>query len=141
METGNNRHKGRVLALQILYACESRPEDNFIDVYRDTIAESELSDRHIEYAFELSKRVIGNTTELDKNIEEHTRNWELKRVAIIEKNILRIAFTELLYFKEVPAKVVINEAIELAKEYVSPEAGKFVNGVIDGMYKKTRKHK
>ncbi len=139
MDKGTNRHKGRVLALQVLYACESRPGDDFINVYRDTVADSGLSERHIEYAYELTKRVIGSTEELDKSIEEHTQNWELSRVAIIEKNILRLAFAELKYFKEVPAKVVINEAVELAKEYVSPEAGRFVNGIVDGMYKKTRK--
>jgi N utilization substance protein B len=69
--------------------------------------------------------------DLDEKIREGLANWDLGRVSLIDKNIIRFALVEILYFPDVPSKVIINEAIEIAHKYSSREAGQFVNGLLD----------
>ena len=68
-------------------------------------------------------------------ITQRAANWDIKRMAVIDRNILRLAVTELFYFKQVPVKVVIDEAVELAKAFGAEDSGKFVNGIIDSIHK------
>jgi N utilization substance protein B len=70
---------------------------------------------------------------IDERITRHAANWELKRMAALDRNILRLAACELVNFSEVPFKVVIDEAVELAKLYGTDESGRFVNGIIDSI--------
>jgi transcription antitermination protein NusB len=82
----------------------------------------------------LEKLVAGveiNQQELDTLIRQHSEHWRLERMAAVDRNLLRLALYELLHQPEVPAKVVINEAVELAKRYGSEESGSFVNGILD----------
>ncbi len=74
-----------------------------------------------------------NREELDRMIDEFAKNWELERIAIIDRVLMLMAATELLKFKEIPAKVSINEAIEIAKMYSTDNSGHFINGVLDAM--------
>lgn len=74
-----------------------------------------------------------NRDELDRMIDEFAKNWELERIAIIDRALMQMAATELLKFKEIPAKVSINEAIEIAKLYSTDNSGHFINGVLDAM--------
>jgi N utilization substance protein B len=72
---------------------------------------------------------------LDENITLHAANWELKRMAALDRNILRLAAAELFFFNDVPFRVVIDEAVELAKKFATPEAAKYVNGILGAFVK------
>jgi N utilization substance protein B len=86
-----------------------------------------------EFANNLINRVVIHEKELDKKISERVDNWEMSRIALIDKLLLRIGICELMYFPEIPPKVSINEAIEIAKEYSTAGSGKFVNGILDAI--------
>lgn len=90
-----------------------------------------------EFAWKLLKNIIDHKKELDAIIEKAAPEWPLEQIAIIDRNALRIGLYELLYAdrKEVPPKVAINEAIEIAKNYGGPNSGKFINGVLGTVYK------
>jgi N utilization substance protein B len=90
-----------------------------------------------EFAWKIIKGVVEHLPEIDKIIEKAAPEWPLNQIAIIDRNVLRIGLYELLYAdkNEVPEKVAINEAIELAKNYGGPNSGKFINGVLGTVYK------
>lgn len=130
-----NRHRSRILALQTLYACEVGVTKAW-RIMLDRIAEgSSLSPVIRNYACELLRVVYDETDQIDTLIKQRAANWDIKRMAVIDRNILRLAITELLHFSQVPAKVVIDEAVELAKAFGAEESGKFVNGIVDSIHK------
>ncbi len=94
-------------------------------------------------AYEFAKRLIAKTVqhriEFDKIIRGKLNNWDFKRVALLDRIILRMGICELLYFKEIPPKVSMNEAIELAKLFSTQRSGKFVNGVLDAVLNDIRR--
>jgi transcription antitermination factor NusB len=126
------RTKARQLALQILYQ---------IDITRDNSASSlenfwhsqkkEVDSAVKQFSLELVEGIQKNREIIDRKIAQYAKNWELRRMAVVDRNILRQACFELLFRPEIPPKVAINEAIELAKHFSSVEAGKFVNGILD----------
>lgn len=95
-----------------------------------------LEDENIEgkkdeaYALEMVSTYHNNSEKVDSSIEEHLKNWKLSRIGKIDKAILRVAVTELLYVESIPPLVSVNEAVEMAKKYSDEEAAKFVNGVL-----------
>ncbi len=89
----------------------------------------------VKFFRELLNCIIDHKEEIDGYISKHTFNWDMNRIAIIDKNILRMALAELLYFEDIPPKVSINEAIETAKKFSSTDkSSKFVNGVLDAIF-------
>ena len=78
---------------------------------------------------------VENLSRIDEIIKKHVKNWEIDRMAVVDRNILRIAAYELLFIKEIPPKVSINEAIELAKRFGDVDSPRFVNGILDKVYK------
>jgi N utilization substance protein B len=84
-----------------------------------------------EFTLELSRGVVENRTELDRWIEAIARNWRIDRMAHLDRNILRLAVFELLFHPDTPYKVVINEAIDIAKRFSTGQSGSFVNGILD----------
>jgi N utilization substance protein B len=86
-----------------------------------------------EFVGELFKKTIIHSKEFDSMIEKHTDNWELERIATLDVLLMKMALTEVLYLSNIPVKVSINEYIDLAKEYSSPQSGRFINGVLDKM--------
>lgn len=88
------------------------------------------------YANRLVEGTLARRPEIDQRITAHADNWNMSRMAVIDRNILRLGAFELLYLDDVPAKVCINEAIELAKRFGDAESGKFINGVLDAIHKK-----
>ena len=135
--TSGNRHRSRILALQTLYACEVGVTEEW-RIMLDRIAEgSSLSPVIRNYARELLTVVYEQTTRIDAMIIQRAANWDIKRMAVIDRNILRLAITELLHFPQVPVKVVIDEAVELAKAFGAEDSGKFVNGIVDSIHKNT----
>jgi N utilization substance protein B len=89
------------------------------------------------FANRLFEGTVEHLPEIDSCIASYADNWNLKRMAVIDRNILRLGVFELLYLDGVPPKVCINEAIELAKRFGDLESGKFINGILDAIHKKT----
>ena len=84
-----------------------------------------------EFAERLIRGTQEHLAEIDQKIIQYTENWQLNRMAAVDRNILRFAVYELLYLDEIPPKVTINEAVNIAKKYSQDDAGKFVNGILD----------
>ncbi|MDP2913485.1 MAG: transcription antitermination factor NusB [Candidatus Omnitrophota bacterium] len=133
------RTRARESALKILYAVEITGDDpkECADVFWDN---SEDSDAQVmQFANALVMGVAANKDAIDDMISKYAANWQLKRMAIIDKNILREAVYELLYTNDIPPKVAINEAIDIAKKYGDIDSGKFVNGILDKISKTEEK--
>jgi N utilization substance protein B len=130
-----SRHKARELALQTLYACEVSGMDEWKTML-ECIGEGRfVAPENMHYAAELVGKTIASLARIDETITRHAANWEMKRMAALDRNVLRLATAELFFFNDVPFKVVIDEAVELAKTYGLDESGKFVNGILDSIHK------
>jgi N utilization substance protein B len=129
------RRKAREAALECLYALEIRGDVPIEDIFPFSQERHELDKDGSEFAMALLKKTTDNIKELDDIISKHIDNWDLRRLAMIDKNILRLGLAELNYFPDIPKKVSIDEAIELAKTYGSADSGRFVNGVLDALSK------
>jgi len=135
------RTKAREHALKILYAVDITGEEakKCIDTYWQT---NEEKDAEIKaFANTLVLGAVNNGKEIDRMISKYATNWQLNRMAVIDRNILRFATYELLFADEIPPKVTINEAIDIAKRYGDNDSGKFVNGVLDKINKSEAKKK
>lgn len=130
------RHKARELALKCLYAFDSVGE-SVDQVCKSVVATSDLNAEARDFAEAVFRKVAATLAELDGLIERHSQNWDIQRLAMVDRNILRLAICELLYFPDIPARVVINEAVELAKRYSTGESSRFVNGLLDAVYHET----
>jgi len=134
-----SRRQIRELAMQVLYAYEVRKE-KLEHVAKGIIPEEVIGDiKAKDFTFKIINSVIQNITDIDAHISKHADNWELNRMAIIDKNLMRIAIAEMLYLDDVPPKVSINEAIEIAKRYSTDKSSKFVNGILDATYNDIKK--
>jgi transcription antitermination protein NusB len=130
-----NRRKSRELALQTLYACEVGNTAEVGIVLEGIMRDQEIEAGAQQYAMMLAEKAVSSKKEIDTLLGQHAANWDLKRMTAIDRNILRMAVAELRFCTEVPFKVVIDEAVELAKQYGTDDSGKFVNGVIDSIHK------
>lgn len=137
----SNRHLGRIVALQSLYEFEFRTQSNDVTVDIDEILSRNLErykDEIEDTAFvaELVKGVLEKQSELDGHIAPLAPEWPLDQIARIDRNVLRLGLYELLFRAEqVPPKVAINEAVELAKAFGSDNSSKFINGVLGTAYR------
>jgi N utilization substance protein B len=95
----------------------------------------EISPDAKPFAEQLAQGVLVHLTELDELLQRVTDHWSVDRMAVVDRNVLRCALFELLYLDDIPAKVTINEAIEIAKRFGSEESGAFVNGILDRIMK------
>lgn len=134
----SRRRKAREIALQVLYAVDLSGVSWEIAL-EETIARRSSSGEAADYARKLVERAMDEAPKLDEMISGRLENWEFDRVSIIDRNILRIALTELLHFPETPTKVIIDEAIEIAHRFSSRDAGRFVNGILDRLAGEVRK--
>ena len=129
-----HRRLARECAVEVLYRL-----DLVGDEPENTIAEILLRKNPSEEAETYLRRLIdaeqGHQQEVDAVLRKHLRRWRLERLTVLDRAILRLAAAEILYFDDVPPKVSINEAVEIAKKYGDDEAGKFVNGVLDGVFR------
>ena len=139
MGMGSRRH-GREVALQVLYQLDVQEQltgDQALGLFWKYFArDEEEGDARDDgeagaFAETLVKGVRENLGEIDQLISRASRNWRLERMARVDRNLLRLAVWELKYSKDVPAKVAINEAIEIAKRYGTAESPAFVNGILD----------
>lgn len=144
------RTRSREFALQILYQIDINHLEIavvFEDFWKDR-SDLLLSDTEKE-VIELDKKdvdvrkyteaLVSGTLErlaaIDKTIEQYAENWEIPRMAYVDRNILRLSTYEMCYLEDIPLKVAINEAVELAKRYGEPDSSKFVNGILDKIAK------
>ncbi len=124
-----SRSRCREWALQVLYQAEylGHRQGEVIRFYRHF----RDRDKVPAYLTKLVEGVVAHQEELDALIRQHSEHWRLERMAAVDRNLLRLALYELLHQPAIPAKVVINEAVELAKRYGSEESGSFINGILD----------
>ena len=129
------RTQAREYALKILYQAEIARRDIGLAV-RNFWQTGNTPDSYVkEFTELLTSGIEAHLPEIDQKISQYATNWQLKRMAVIDRNILRMGVYELLYAADIPPKVTINEAIELAKKYGDLESGKFVNGILDKIHK------
>jgi len=123
------RHQARVAALQALYEIDCAGHPAGIVIER-RLVESGLPEPGAEFARRLAQAVSSNHERLDELIRRYAPEWPVEQIAIIDRNILRMAIYEIMMSDETPIKVAINEAVELAKQFGSESSGRFVNGVL-----------
>lgn len=125
------RRKARELALQVLFQHEFTGA-NSDDVPHETRAAAGADIDELKgFARELIKGTIGHLEEIDRVIAEAAANWDLTRMAVVDRNVLRFAVYEILFRKDIPAAVTINEALEIARKYSTTESVRFINGLLD----------
>lgn len=129
------RTKARECALKILYAVDITKDEpkKCIDAFWQNHDRVEPAVK--EFADSLVVGVSSNIELINRTISNYATNWQLKRMAVIDRNILRFATYELLFMEDIPPKVSINEAIDIAKKYGDKDSGKFVNGILDKINK------
>ena len=132
-----NRRVLREKCLQALYANEMN-KDNLSHIFDMVLADIE-NDKGKDFVKNLVNKVIQSHEELDNQIKQRVDNWEMNRIALIDKILLRIGIAELMYFPDIPPKVSINEVIEIAKDYSTTKSGKFINGILDAVLSDLRK--
>ena len=124
------RSRARESVLQILYQADvtGNTVDNVLNQYWES---RERNPEVIEFANEIVRGTSEHLSEIDAIISEHSENWEISKMPIIDRNILRFAIYEILYMDDIPPKVTIDEAVELVKRFSTPNSGKFINGILD----------
>jgi len=128
------RTRSRELALQALFAQDVH-KDGDRATYESTLAHAEVSAEVADFARQLVEGVLERTAEWDAMISSAADNWDLSRLATVDRNILRLAVYEMIARDDVPNKVAINEAIELGKRFSTKQSGAFVNGILDRIRK------
>ena len=127
-----SRTRARSLALQVLYEVDMANHPP-AEIYRLRLEENPLPDEISDFARQIIFGVLPLTNTLDQIIAEYAPEWPLDQIAAIDRNILRMALWEFAVYHETPIKVAINEAVELAKQYGSDSAPRFINGVLGAL--------
>jgi len=137
----SNRHLARTIAMQSLFLWDfkGKNKDEIDNIIKGVF--TYFAPQFDDHGFvkDLINGVIKNAKEIDKYITRYATEWPLDQITIVDRNILRIGVYELVLNEEIPAKVAINEAIEIAKTFGSESSGKFVNGVLGAIYKDIQK--
>ncbi|MFQ5581923.1 MAG: transcription antitermination factor NusB [Mariprofundaceae bacterium] len=135
-----NRHKARQSALETLYAWHSASQDSDMipALLADRLKEDERQDQDEAYLREAVHGVVGQVGHIDQMIESSVQGRNLKSIAHIEHNVLRLAIWEMINRLEIPYRVIINEALELTRAYADESARGFINGVLDNLAKTLR---
>ncbi|MDQ6960479.1 MAG: transcription antitermination factor NusB [Mariprofundaceae bacterium] len=136
-----NRHKARQSALEILYAWHSGGQDSAAipALLADRLGEEGRSDQDEAYLREMVHGVVAQSGDIDRRISEGVRGRSLKSIAHIEHNVLRLAIWEMINRLEIPYRVIINEALELARTYADEPGRGFINGVLDSLARELRR--
>lgn len=129
-----SRRKARECALQMLFAADvaEMPADEVVRSYWAELGESDLDDTAREFATRLASRTLSNLELLDERIRSRAEHWRISRMAVVDRNILRLAVYEFLY-EPTPRTVAINEALEIARRFSTYEATQFINGILDAI--------
>lgn len=134
-----NRHLSRSIVLQSLYEWDFWGKHNgkLKDILERNVQEFAPGLPDVVFIFDLADKVVERLPAIDAIIEKCAPEWPINQITVVDRNVLRIGITELLYGnkQEVPPKVAINEAIELAKTFGGESSGRFINGVLGTLYK------
>jgi len=133
----SNRHLARTTAMQSLYQWDfaEKPSDKLISITKKNLAEFAPGLEDDGFTLNLVKGVKEHLKDIDDKISKYATEWPIEQITIVDRNILRIGIYELLYNPEIPAKVAINEAIEIGKAFGGESSGKFINGVLGAIYR------
>lgn len=135
-KSNTSRRQSRELALQVLFQQEFSPQLDFREGLETFRGNFEAPESIWNYADELLEGITSHRDAIDEVLQKNTAHWSLQRMALVDKNLMRIAIYELLFSsQEVPPKVAINEAIEISKKYGSSDSAAFINGVLDQILK------
>lgn len=133
-----NRHHSRILAMQSLFEWDFKGQKQDLrEILENNIQQSGLQTKESEFIISLTEGVVKNLAAIDEMIAKTAPEWPLDQIALVDKNVLRLGIYELKFLKDVPPKVAINEAVELAKSFSGETSGKFINGVLGTLYKDT----
>jgi len=135
-----SRREAREVVLKTLYRVEATG-NTAEEAYNDVCMNWSRSPFDEVYAQRLLKGITTNVEGIDAILKDIVKNWDIERIAIIDRNILRIAICEVVYFDDIPPKVSMDEAIEIAKLYSTSDSGKFVNGILDKVVKQEKQRK
>src|SRR5438046_796598 len=129
-----SRRKARECALQMLFVADvaEMSSDDVVRSYWAELGESDLDDTAREFATRLASRTLANLELLDERIRSRAEHWRIPRMAVVDRNILRLAVYEFLY-EPTPRTVAINEALEIARRFSTYEATQFINGILDAI--------
>ncbi|MDD5709698.1 MAG: transcription antitermination factor NusB [bacterium] len=129
------RRNARMLCIQHLYAYLQQQDEALDDVITRSMALNEETEFDEEFFRTLIHKTVSELEHLDERIKKRSRNWDFSRITLMDKIILRQSIAEMMYIEDVPPRVTISEAIELAKEFSTDESHVFVNGMLDRIYK------
>jgi N utilization substance protein B len=132
------RRKAREIALQFLYQLDLHGAEDAEAHEGEFWERHQVADPTRAFAQGLVRGTKQNQPKIDGLLTQYTEHWDLDRMSVVDRNVLRLALYELLWHPEVPPKVVINEAIELAKKFGTQESGRFVNGILDRLHRELR---
>ena len=129
----SSRREARERAMQAVYAFTVGGHD--ADYVVESVIDVQLGsdDESKRFATRLFLKTLDLTDEADTLVDRHTKNWELSRIALVDRILLRMAICEMLHFEDIPPKVTINEAIEVAKRFSTGKSGQFINGILDAI--------
>jgi len=127
-----NRRKARELAIQALFYIDMSQNDSkeAVKLFCENFVTSK---KNLSFFFRLVNGVVKAMPEIDLVVERFSSNWKISRMAVVDKNIIRIAVYEMLFCSDIPLKVSINEAIDIGKKFGSEESGAFINGILDSI--------
>lgn len=126
----SSRRRSREMAIQVLYQVDMVQSD-LAEALRLFCEHFKAPESIRDFAFELARGAYEHREEVDNLIKQFSEHWRLERMPTVDRNILRLAIYELLYQPDIPAKVSINEAVDLGKKYGSEDSGSFINGILD----------
>jgi len=124
------RRQAREWAVQFLFQNDFNP-GNLDRALKDFWEDKVFGQKSREFTEELVRGVLSHSKQIDNLLAQYAENWEIKRMNAVDRNVIRTAIFEMLFKPDIPPVVSINEAVDIAKTYNSPESGKFVNGILD----------
>ncbi|MBN6186013.1 transcription antitermination factor NusB [Aneurinibacillus sp. BA2021] len=137
-----NRHQSRERAVQVLFSIDmtqAEPKEVLANLLEEEEDEQAAEAKSTEFLAELVEGTTAHQVEIDRAISQYLRGWTMGRLANVDRAILRLAGYEMMYRKDIPVKVTLNEAIELAKVYGTDDSPKFINGVLSSLVKDLQK--
>ena len=129
------RRTCREWAVQLLFQEDLNPAENMDSAFEKFWEGRETDPKARAFTEDLVRGVLEKRREMDRKVTEVAENWDIRRIAIVELNVMRMALYEMLYRKDIPPVVIINEAVDIAKFFGTRESGRFVNGILDRVRK------
>ena len=131
----STRREAREIALKVLYCVDILQTHDWQDTFEYLVAKHSLDETSEKFARELIETTLTHLPEIDPLLSRISQHWKISRMAVVDRNVLRLAVCEMLHWNDIPYTVSIDEAIELGKEYSGMKSAAFINGILDKIYK------